>query len=275
MGRIVVVSGSFDNVRSRDVRFLEEAAKLGTLGIRLWSDATVERLEGKPPKFPLEERLYILNAIRYVSFVEICPDDVIMVDTLPCVNNIRPEVWAVEETADNPSKRAYCATHGIEYIVIPEASLREFPAWSHAEKDPVSSRKKVIVTGCFDWLHSGHVRFFEEASALGELYVGVGHDANLRLLKGNGHPLIPEAERRYMVQSIRHVKEAVITTGNGWMDAEPEIQRLSIDAYAVNDDGDKPEKRAFCAANGLEYVVLARTPAPGLPPRQSTELRGF
>lgn len=274
-GSIVAVSGSFDNIQSRDVRFLEEAAKLGPLCVRLWSDATVERLEGKPPRFPLEERLYILNAIRYVSFVEICPDETIEVDALSCVSGIRPEVWAVGEAADTPSKRAYCEAHDIEYVVIPEASLREFPSGSPAEKDPASDRKKVIVTGCFDWLHSGHVRFFEEVSTLGELYVGVGHDANLRLLKGDGHPLFPEGERRYMVQSIRYVKEAVITSGDGWMDAEPEIQSLGIDAYAVNDDGDKPEKRAFCAAQGLEYVVLARTPAPGLPRRESTELRGF
>jgi cytidyltransferase-like protein len=275
MGKIVVASGSFDNIRSREVRFLEEAAEMGTLCVRLWSDATIERLEGKPPKFPLEERLYILNAIRYVSFLEICPDESIVSDALPCVSGIQPEVWVVEESTDSPSKRAYCETHGIEYVVIPEAKLREFPAWSPAQKDRVNNRKKVIVTGCFDWLHSGHVRFFEEASALGELYVGVGHDANLRLLKGDGHPLFPEAERRYMVQSIRHVKEAIITSGNGWMDAEPEIQSLGIDAYAVNDDGDKPEKRAFCAAHGLEYVVLTRTPAPGLPRRESTKLRGF
>lgn len=273
--RNVVVSGSFDNLRSRDVRFLEECAKLGALCVRLWSDATIKRLKGEPPKFPLEERLYILNAIRYVSFVEICPDESILVDELPCVSGIQPEVWAVEEAADDSSKRAYCAAHGIEYVVIPEAGLREFPASRPSQQYPAIRRKKVIVTGCFDWLHSGHVRFFEEVSTLGELYVGVGHDANLRLLKGEGHPLFPEAERRYMVQSIRYVKEAVITSGNGWMDAEPEIQRLGIDTYAVNNDGDKPEKRAFCAAKGLEYVVLARTPAPGLPPRQSTTLRGF
>lgn len=273
--KVVFVGGSFDNIRSREVRFLEEASKLGALCVRLWSDVTVERLEGKPPKFSLEERLYILNAIRYVSYVEICPDESIVIDTLPRISGIRPEVWAVDEAEDNPSKRAYCAAHGIEYVVIPEATLREFPAWSQSEQNPVPDRKKVIVTGCFDWLHSGHVRFFEEVSKLGELYVGVGHDANLRLLKGKGHPLFPEAERRYMVQSIRHVKEALITTGHGWMDAEPEIQRLGIDAYAVNDDGDKPEKRAFCTANGLEYIVLSRTPAQGLPRRESTDLRGF
>lgn len=273
--KIVFVSGSFDNMGSRGVRFLEEASKLGALCVRLWSDVTAERLEDKPPKFSLEERLYILNAIRYVSYVEICPDESIVADSLPRVSGIRPDVWVVDEAGDNPSKRAYCAARGIAYVVIPEATLREFPAWSPAENVPVGDKKKVIVTGCFDWLHSGHVRFFEQVSALGELYVGVGHDANLRLLKGDGHPLFPEAERRYMVQSIRHVKEALITTGHGWMDAEPEIQRLGIHAYAVNDDGDKPEKRAFCAANGLEYIVLSRTPALGLPRRQSTDLRGF
>lgn len=273
--KIVFVSGSFDNIGSRDVRLLEEASKMGALCVRLWSDMTAERLEGKPPKFPLEERLYILNAIRYVSYVEVCPDESILVDTLPLVSGIRPEVWVVDEATDNALKRAYCAAHGIEYVVVPGTTLREFPAWSPAEQTPARDRKKVIVTGCFDWLHSGHVRFFEEVSRLGELYVGVGHDANLRLLKGEGHPLFPEAERRYMVQSIRHVNEAVITTGHGWMDAEPEIQRLGIDAYAVNDDGDKPEKRVFCAVNGLEYIVLSRTPALGLPRRQSTDLRGF
>jgi hypothetical protein len=45
--------------------------------------------------------------------------------------------------------------------------------------------------------------------------------------------------------------------------------------YAVNEDGDKPEKRAYCAGHGLEYVILKRTPKEGLPRRESTHLRGF
>ncbi len=271
----IFVTGSFDDLRSRHIRLLEEAAKLGALTLRLWSDVTVERLTGQPPKFPLDERMYLLNAIRYVSYVEICPDEAIEADTLPVVSGIQPEVWVVDEASDNPAKRNFCQRQGLEYVVVTEGRLGVFPAWSLKEQYPASSRRKVIVTGCFDWLHSGHVRFFEEVSGLGDLYVGVGHDANLRLLKGDGHPLFPEAERRYMVQSIRYVKEALITSGHGWMDAEPEIWRVGIDAYAVNDDGDKPEKRAYCAEHGLEYIVLKRTPAPGLPRRQSTELRGF
>jgi cytidyltransferase-like protein len=143
---------------------------------------------------------------------------------------------------------------------------------NHADDQQV---KKVIVTGCFDWLHSGHVRFFEETSALGDLYVILGHDANVLLLKGEGHPLFPENERRYMVQAIKHVKQALVSSGSGWMDAQPEIDLIKPDMYAVNEDGDKPEKRAFCEAHGIEYVVLKRLPKEGLPKRESTALRGF
>jgi hypothetical protein len=59
------------------------------------------------------------------------------------------------------------------------------------------------------------------------------------------------------------------------MDAEPEIVQVKPDIYAVNEDGDKPEKRAFCEAHGIQYVVLKRKPKEGLPKRQSVDLRGF
>ena len=163
---------------------------------------------------------------------------------------------------------------GIVFTVIKDANLQGFPL-QNIDEENLASKKKVLVTGCFDWLHSGHVRFFEETSQLGILYVVVGHDENVRLLKGEGHPLFGEEERRYMVGSIRFVKRALISSGRGWMDAEPEIEVIQPDIYAVNEDGDNPEKRAFCEQHGLEYVVLKRTPAQGLPRRESTHLRGF
>jgi hypothetical protein len=78
-----------------------------------------------------------------------------------------------------------------------------------------------------------------------------------------------------MVQSVRYIKQALISSGNGWMDAEPEIALVRPHIYAVNEDGDKPEKRAFCEQQGLEYIVLKRKPREGLPKRESTVLRGF
>ena len=43
----------------------------------------------------------------------------------------------------------------------------------------------------------------------------------------------------------------------------------------MNEDGDKGGKREYCEKHGIEYLVLKRTPAPGLPKRNSTNLRGF
>ena len=109
----------------------------------------------------------------------------------------------------------------------------------------------------------------------GDLYVGVGSDATIGQLKGAGHPLFPADERRFIVSTCRFVKLAFVSSGSGWLDAEPELKRIRPQIYAVNEDGDKPAKRAYCEANGIEYVVLKRKPKAGLPARQSTTLRGF
>jgi hypothetical protein len=69
--------------------------------------------------------------------------------------------------------------------------------------------------------------------------------------------------------------QALITTGSGWVDADPESRRLKPDLYVVNEDGAKGGKREYCQQRGIEYLGPKRTPAPGLPKRSSTDLRGF
>jgi cytidyltransferase-like protein len=270
----VLVTGTFDDLRSEHVRFLQEAAKSGSVRVALWSDETVRALQGTPPKFSEQERFYLLQSLRYVDRVAL-DRGTIDPDALPAFGDIQPQIWVVPEESDTPAKRAYAEARHIGYRVIRNDELRGFPIPSIVPLDPHSQRKRVMVTGCYDWFHSGHVRFFEEASTLGDLYVIVGHDANIRLLKGEGHPLLSQSERLYMVHSVRGVHQATISTGHGWLDAEPEIARLQPHIYVVNEDGDKPEKRAFCAAHGIEYVVLKRIPKEGLPKRESTVLRGF
>jgi cytidyltransferase-like protein len=267
----VIVSGIFDNIRSRDVRFLEESARFGPVHVCLWSDRVVQMLTGSEPQFPLQERQYFLEAVRFVHkvwIVEELPD----LDSMPKLPGLSPGLWVVSESEDSPGKKRFCVSQGLNYLVLNESFLGGFP---NAVIQDESSKKRVLVTGCFDWLHSGHVRFFEETASLGDLYVVVGHDKNVRLLKGEGHPLFSQEERRYMVGAIRYVKQALISTGHGWMDADPEIQAIQPDMYAVNEDGDKPDKREYCKNHGLDYVVLKRTPAAGLPRRESTRLRGF
>lgn len=270
----ILVSGSFDDIRLRHVRFLEEAAKLGPVHAVVWSDEVVRLRSGESPKFTQEERIYFVQALRYVDRVSQV-DGRIEADQLPILEAAGPQTWVVMEEDDSAERRAFCSAHNLGYEIVPEKELARIPGGKINPAGEASAQKKVIVTGCFDWLHSGHVRFFEETAELGDLYVVLGHDENVQLLKGEGHPMFPENERRYMVQAIRYVKQALVSSGHGWMDAEPEVTLLEPDIYAVNEDGDKPEKRAFCEEHGLEYVVLKRLPREGLPRRESTALRGF
>jgi len=274
MSKKVAVMGSFDNLRSRDVRFLEQASKIGELQVLLLSDQTIRNLEGREPNYPQEERRYLLQAIHFVMQVALVNRNFNR-DTLPQVDEYHSDIWIVDEKVDTNEKRSYAELNGLAYQVLTHADLQGFPILENTNSNHSPVRKKVLVTGCYDGFHSGHVRFFEETSKLGDLYVVVGHDENIRLLKGEGHPMFSQDERRYMVRAIRFVKQALISTGHGWMDAEPEINKIKPDIYAVNEDGDKPEKRAFCQAHRIEYIVLKRTPKEGLPRRESTVLRGF
>jgi cytidyltransferase-like protein len=268
----IIIAGAFDDMRARDLRFLEEASKLGEVSALLWPDATAQNTTGKPPKYPMAERLYFLNAVRYVSRV-IELDGQSTPDALLRSSDLNPEIWADAPGAASPAHELYCRENKITYRVFTADETRGFP-----EPPPMPSppgRRKVIATGCYDWFHSGHVRFVEEASVFGDLYICLGSDDNLRLLKGESHPLFSQDERRYTVGSIKYVKQALIATGSGWLDADPEIRRLKPDIYVVNEDGDKGRKREYCEKLGIEYVVLKREPAPGLIKRSSSDLRGF
>ncbi len=276
----VVVSGSFDNVQARDLRLLEEASQLGAVTVLLWSDESVSAIKGEAPQFPLAERSYLISSVRYVERVVVA-EGLSSGDQLARSEQTRADVWAVEEAGRSEAKAAYCRANGIELHPVSRTCLERFPSseayptFAGALPERAVGDKRVLVTGCFDWLHSGHVRFFEEVSQLGDLYAVVGHDANIRHLKGDGHPLLCQDERRYSVGAIRFVTRALISSGRGWMDAEPEIALIHPDIYAVNEDGDRPEKKNFCRSHGIEYVVLSRDPKPGLPARSSTDLRGY
>lgn len=132
--------------------------------------------------------------------------------------------------------------------------------------------KKVFVSGCYDMLHSGHVAFFEEASKLGDLYVGIGSDATIFGLKAR-KTINPDAERLYMVKALKCVKDAWINRGSGIMDFEEDVLELKPDIFFVNTDGHSPAKEDFCKRHGIEYVVAKRVPHGNLPARSTTALR--
>jgi FAD synthetase len=70
-------------------------------------------------------------------------------------------------------------------------------------------KKKVVITGTFDVLHPGHSFLINEAAKLGEVYVIIARDANVKKFKGT-YPTITEEQRLEMVQSLKNVKKAVL-----------------------------------------------------------------
>src|SRR5260370_25573566 len=59
-----------------------------------------------------------------------------------------------------------------------------------------AGERGVFTNGCFDLLHLGHVRYLQQARALGDfLVLGLNDDTGTGSLKGPGRPLIPQPER--------------------------------------------------------------------------------
>lgn len=132
--------------------------------------------------------------------------------------------------------------------------------------------KRVMVSGCFDLLHSGHVEFFRQAAQFGDLYVAIGSDQTVFDLKGR-LPVNNQEERLYLVKAISYVKDAFISRGSGILDFALELEEIRPDYLVVNEDGNIPAKAKLCEKLGIEYTILKRDPYQGLAPRSTTDLR--
>jgi rfaE bifunctional protein nucleotidyltransferase chain/domain len=77
-----------------------------------------------------------------------------------------------------------------------------------------------LANGGFDLLHVGHVRYLRAAKQLGgRLIVALNSDASVRALKGEGRPLVPEAERAEILAALADVDAVVIFS-------EPDVRAL-------------------------------------------------
>jgi rfaE bifunctional protein nucleotidyltransferase chain/domain len=80
-----------------------------------------------------------------------------------------------------------------------------------AERLRAAGQTVVFTNGVFDLLHPGHVRYLQQARALGDaLIVGVNSDRSVRAIKGPQRPITPEAERAEILAALASVDAAVI-----------------------------------------------------------------
>jgi cytidyltransferase-like protein len=105
--------------------------------------------------------------------------------------------------------------------------------------------KVVMVSGGFDPIHIGHIRYIQEAKKLGDrLIVVINNDNWLR--KKKGKEFMPEAERKEIIEAISGVDEVIISShpeNPEDMNVSEEIKKIKPDIFA--NGGDRDEKNAM------------------------------
>lgn len=117
MAKKVFVSGCYDLLHSGHVEFFKQASQFGDLYVGIGSDATVLHYKNHKTLYPEQERLFMVKSIRYVKDAFINEGDGVM-DFVPNVERLKPDYFVVNADGSNEQKRAFCESHGIEYVVL-------------------------------------------------------------------------------------------------------------------------------------------------------------
>ncbi len=114
----------------------------------------------------------------------------------------------------------------------------------------------ILTNGCFDVVHVGHVRYVRAAKALGgRVVVAVNSDASVRRLKGEGRPVMPDAERAEILAALEAVDAVVIFDEP---DVRALIRELRPDVHAKGTDytaESVPERDEVVACGGRVEIV--------------------
>jgi D-glycero-beta-D-manno-heptose 1-phosphate adenylyltransferase len=79
------------------------------------------------------------------------------------------------------------------------------------DAERAAGRTIALANGAFDLLHVGHVRYLQAAAAEADcLVVAVNDDASVRALKGDGRPIMKDADRAELVAALRCVNYVVL-----------------------------------------------------------------
>jgi len=113
-----------------------------------------------------------------------------------------------------------------------------------------------LANGGFDLLHVGHVRYLHAAKQLGgRLIVAVNSDESMRMLKGQGRPLIPAEERAEIIAALADVDAVVIFPE---LDVRRLIHEIRPDIHAKGTDytvETVPERDEVLAYGGRVAIV--------------------
>ena len=114
----------------------------------------------------------------------------------------------------------------------------------------------VLVYGCFDMLHLGHIEFLQAAAAHGDrLVVCVARDENIAHVKGE-YPFRPLVERVSMLEALECVDAVVLDKGLGLYAMRHHLRH--VDVFVVSHEAGDDKKMELARAAGCDYVSIPR-----------------
>lgn len=117
MNKKVFVSGCYDLLHSGHVEFFKQASQYGDLYVGIGSDATYLEYKHRKPMFSQEERLFMVQAIKYVKEAYINEGSGV-IDFLPTLDRVKPDVFVVNAEGGSATKRRICEERGIKYVEL-------------------------------------------------------------------------------------------------------------------------------------------------------------
>ncbi|MDA4108990.1 PfkB family carbohydrate kinase [Mycolicibacterium holsaticum] len=119
-----------------------------------------------------------------------------------------------------------------------------------------SGRTLVATGGCFDLLHTGHIRLLRQARQLGDaLVVLLNSDSSVRALKGPGRPVMAAVDRARVLAALACVDAVVIFDE---LSPEAALDRLRPDIWVKGGDYTEAElpEAGVVRRHGGEVVLL-------------------
>ena len=125
MTKRVFVSGCYDMLHSGHVAFFKEAASYGDLYVGIGSDQTIRELKGRNTINSEQERLYMVQSVRFVTDAWVNKGAGIL-DFEQDLRAFKPDLFVVNEDGHSPAKEKLCTELDIDYLIlkrIPEVGL--------------------------------------------------------------------------------------------------------------------------------------------------------
>ncbi len=128
----------------------------------------------------------------------------------------------------------------------------------------LKNRKKIIVLvgGCFDILHIGHIKFLQKAKEKGDfLFVLLESDESVKKLKGSKRPINTQKDRAEILSSLKMVDYVIILPKllkDGEYDKLIKSLRPNVLAVTVGDKNIKHKVRQAKITGAKVIPVLKR-----------------